>query len=354
MWKHNQDFLFRPMKYIILSISFFILFSCSEEDKKIKKNEIKETKSVAIVPLNTDEKLEDLNLKIRANINNKDLYLERADYFLENEDTKSAMQDINRAFKLDTLYLPTLLKQADFLAKSGKLVLSKAILDKADVLNPKNSLVQTGYSKLYLIGRSNEKSTQYADLAVKYDIYNAEAYYLKGYNFLEVGDTNKAISSYRTAVEQNPDYFDAYLELGLIFSSMDDPIALDYYRNALEIRPTEKRVLYSKGMFEQEHEMYNEAMATYTNALKFNPDFKEAQYNLGFVHLFYLKLYRQSQQYFTEAIKIDPRYVEAYYNRGYAFELLGDVNNAAKDYRKALEINPSYTMAAKGLSRLNN
>jgi len=31
---------------------------------------------------------------------------------------------------------------------------------------------------------------------------------------------------------------------------------------------------------------------------------------------------------------------------------MGDVNNAAKDYRKALEIQPDYDLAAKGLSRV--
>ena len=282
------------------------------------------------------------------------MYLARADYFLEEQNPKEAMQDINRAFRIDTAYLPTLLKQADFLTKSGKLELSLNVIDKANQLHRNSSVVQVAYSQLYLVARNNEKSLSYADLAIKYDMYNAEAYYLKGFNFLEIGDTAKAISSYRTAVEQDPDYFEAFLELGLIFSQKNDPLALEYFNNALEIQPTEKRALYSKGMYEQEHEMYNEAMLTYTAAIKSNPDFREAHYNLGYIHLFYLKLYRQSQQYFTDAIEVDPRYKEAYYNRGYAFEMLGDINNAAKDYRKALEIDPSYDYAAKGLSRLNN
>ncbi len=302
----------------------------------------------------SDSTLNTLNDKIRADVNNKDLYLERADFYLENQNAKEAMQDINRAFRIDTMYLPTILKQADFLTKSGKLELSLNVLDRANKIYPENSDIQVAYSQLYLVARNNTKSISYADLAIKYNMYNAEAYYLKGFNFLEIGDTAKSISSYQTAVEQDPNYFDAYLELGLIYSELNNPIALEYFKNALEINPNERRVLYSKGMYEQEHEMYNEAMQTYTSAIKNHPDFREAHYNMGYVHLFYLKLYRQSQQYFTDAIAVDPRYKEAYYNRGYAFEMLGDINNAAKDYRKALEIDPSYDYAAQGLSRLNN
>jgi len=334
------------------------LLACQPKDET--KNNTDETLTevdnteVETSVLQEDSILSRLNEKIRADISNKDLYLARADYFLENQSPKEAMLDINRAFRIDTTYLPTLLKQADFLTKSGKLEVSLSILEKANYLYPEKSAIQVAYSQLYLVARNNTKSLSYADLAIKYDMYNAEAYYLKGFNFLENGDTAKAISSYRTAIEQDPEYFEVYLELGLVFSAKHDPLALEYFNNALEIKPNDQRALYSKGMFEQEHEMYNEAMQTYTSAIKSNPNFREAHYNLGYIHLFYLKLYRESQQYFTDAIEVDPRYKEAYYNRGYAFEMLGDINNAAKDYRKALEIDPSYDYAAKGLSRLNN
>lgn len=344
----------RTLFYIAIAASIFACQSKAEtKNEQEKVITEKDNTQVESKLTKSDSAFSAINEKIRADVNNKDLYLERADLYLEIQDAKEAMRDINRAFRIDTLYLPTLLKQANFLTKSGKLEISQNVLDRANKYYPENSDVHVAYSQLYLVARNNPRSISYADLAIKYNMYNAEAYYLKGFNFLEIGDTARAISSYQTAVEQDPDYFDAYLELGLIYSEQDNPLALEYFNNALEVKPNERRVLYSKGMYEQEHELYNEAMQTYTTAIKFHPDFREAHYNMGYVHLFYLKLYRQSQQYFTDAIAVDPRYKEACYNRGYAFEMLGDVNNAAKDYRKALEIDPSYDYAAKGLSRLN-
>lgn len=342
------------MKYIYITLLSLLVWACESPNKQETTATEVETQKEPESISKEDSLLNSINQKIRNDIGNKDLYLKRADYFLDLDDQQSALEDINRAFKLDTTYLPTLLKQANFLAKNGKLELSERILNKANRLYPENSEVHTQYSTIYLIGKSNKKSLKHADLAVKYDIYNAEAYYLKGYNFLEMGDTAKAISSYRTAVEQDPDFFKAYLELGYVFSAQNDPIALDYYNNALEIRPYDKSVLYSKGMYEQEHEMYNEAMKSYTKAIKKYPNFKEAHHNLGYVHMYYLKLYKESIPHFTDAIKVDNRYFQAYYNRGYAFELMGDINNAAKDYRKALEILPTYDLAAQGLSRVQN
>lgn len=344
----------RTLFYFLLITGLFACQPKAEtKNEKTKPITEKDNTKVDVKTGEVDSVLNSLNEKIRADVNNKDLYLERADYYLTKQSAKEAMQDINRAFRIDTNYLPTILKQADFLTKSGKLELSLKVIDRANSIYPENSKIQVAYSQLYLVARNNTKSISYADLAIKYNLYNAEAYYIKGFNFLEMGDTSKAISSYQTAVEQDPEYFDAYLELGLIYSSKNDPIALDYFSNAMEINPTERRVLYSKGMFEQENEMYNEAMQTYTTAIKTHPDFREPHYNMGYIHLFYLKLYRESQQYFTAALEIDPRYKEAYYNRGYAFEMLGDIGNAAKDYRKALEIDPSYEFAANGLTRVN-
>lgn len=344
------------MKNTFFLLLIAVLWSCDEtknpeRDSTTVKTSTSEQKATETV-LKEDSLLTSLNKKIRADINNKDFYLQRAQYFQDIGAEKEAMGDIGRAFTIDSVYLPTLLMQADFLATKGRLEGSENILHKANRLYPQNSEIHAKYSKVYLIGKDNTKSLKFADLAIKYDIYNEEAYYLKGFNFYELGDTTKAISSYRTAIEQNPDYFEPYLQLGLIFSKQSNPLALEYFSNALEVKQNDKITLYSKGMYEQEHEMFNEALTTYQQAVDAYPDFKEAYYNTGYIHLFYLKLFRESQTYFTEAIKIDDRYIQAYYNRGYAFELLGDLGNAEKDYRYALSLDPTYDLAAEGLSRL--
>ena len=343
------------MRHIFLFlISTLILSSCSrQEENKAEEEKIKESNPKQVLSETPeDSNLIRLNEAIRNNINKPELYVKRSKIYDSIGDSQSAVEDLDRAYRLDSTNINTLLAQSKFLANKGKVVISLNILEKAKQLYPEDARIYIQFSELYLMGRNNERSLKNADLAIKYDKYNAEAYYLKGYNFLELGDTTKAISSYRTAVEQNPEFLEAYLELGLIFSAKDDPIAIQYYNNALEVNPTEKRALYSKGMFEQEHELYNEAIQSYYKATKAHPNFKEAYYNLGYVHMYYLQLYREALPYFTDAVEIDPSYYQAYYNRGYTFELMGDINNAAKDYRKALSIKPDYDLAAKGLSRV--
>ena len=98
--------------------------------------------------------------------------------------------------------------------------------------------------------------------------------------------------------------------------------------------------------------MYNEALITYSKLLNIDPNYKEAHFNMGFVNMFYLKEYKQGAVHFSNAVRVAPDYYQAYYNRGYCYELLGDIQRALIDYNNALEIEPTYTLAAKGKERV--
>jgi len=335
----------------------FIFIACNPNEKNaettVKSEENTTKKQVENSTTSTESiSLLKLNQAIVKDANNQDLYLERAKLHESLGNDQAAFEDINRAFLIDSTYLETILAQADFVGKRGQLELGMNILNKGEALYPEAANLYTKKAELFLIGRNFSEALKHADFAVKFDPYLAHAYYLKGFCFLEMGDTAKAISSHQTAVEQDPEYLESYLELGYIFSLKDDPLSLAYYQNALEVEPDNKRVLYSKGMYEQEHELYNEALESYHKAIAVDSSFKEAYFNLGFVHMFYLELYSESLKYFSKAMEIDPNYYQAFYNRGYAFELMGDIKNAETDYRQALKIKSDYDLAANGLSRV--
>ena len=241
---------------IIICLSVFI-FACSDAQKKSNANASSEQTSNQSNDSQEDDALFiEINEAIRADVNNASLYLDRSDLYLSINDYDAARADIDRAFLIDSNRIETRLGFAAYLIKQGKMADALNQLKVGIVLDPNNSNVYVLLSELYLIARNNEESLKYADLAVKYDMFNAKAYYFKGFNFIEMGDTVRAISSYQTAIEQDPDYFEAYLELGLIHASMKDVLAIDYYNNALKIQPENRDVLYSKGMFEQENGLY--------------------------------------------------------------------------------------------------
>jgi len=53
---------------------------------------------------------------------------------------------------------------------------------------------------------------------------------------------------------------------------------------------------------------------------------------------------------FSKAIEINSNYADAYHNRGSAYQSKGDIENAINDYRKAIEINPNIWQSSQNLA----
>ena len=236
---------------------------------------------------------------------------------------------------------------------TGKIAASRSVLEKALSLNNEDTEVLLKLGELYLYVKDYKRTTEYIKQALEIDKVNPKIYFLRGYIKMETGDTLNAISDFQIAVDQDQEFYEAYIQLGILFALQKNQIAVDYYNNALNIEPNSIEAYYNLAMFYQNTDEYNKALETYTTILAIDPNFKYAYYNMGFVQLEYLGVYNVAIQSFTNAIKCDPEYAEAYFNRGLAFETLGDVMNARMDYEKSLQISKNYQKAIDGLNRLD-
>ncbi len=106
-------------------------------------------------------------------------------------------------------------------------------------------------------------------------------------------------------------------------------------------------------MFYQQNEEFDNAIRNYENLLTIYPDYIEAYYNLGYINLVYLKDFPLAIRYFSDAIDRNTKYVDAWFNRGYCYELSNNYTEARKDYKKCLQLDPTYDRAIEGLNRLD-
>ena len=166
------------------------------------------------------------------------------------------------------------------------------------------------------------------------------------------GDTAKAVSTFQTCVEQNPDHYNGFIQLGLIYASINDDIAIAYYNNALQIYPLSTEALYNMALYYQNTERIALADKTYDKIIETNPEYFIAYYNKAFLRLVYSTDYDSAIYFFDKTLDYDETYFEAFYNKGYAYELKGDNKNAAAGYKSALALKPDFTLAAKGLNRV--
>lgn len=334
----------------ILTLSFLaaLLISCGggKTDTDVLETPITDTTESEKVA-----EFRAINDLLKQDINNTSLYLKRSKLYLKYGDLSLAVDDIDRALKIDSTQPEYYLLKAELLKNQDKLIESKEVLDQCMLLDNDNVPARIELGWLALIARDYKQAIKYADAALKIDVYNAEAYYLKGMVFEEQKDTTLAISSYKTAIEQENDFYNGYVHLGLLHFYIDLDLAKGYLKNALRLQPESLEALYAYAMCCQHNEEYNEAIETYHEILKIE-EYREPYFNLGYIHQVYLKVYDVAIDYYTKALAVEPKYLEAYYNRGLCYEETKQYKLAEEDLRQALKLNPQYTEAAIALERV--
>lgn len=296
--------------------------------------------------------LYNLDLLIRENPDNPEYYFQRAKYHLEEENVYSGSADILKAIQLDSLNADyyVVLSQFNFLLK--KVAETKANLETAMRLDPENVDARLRYAEFQLYLKDYPKVFENVNTALRLDKYSAKGYFIKGMAYLEMLDTNLAISSFQTTVEIDPEYYHAFMQLGILNAARKNELCVSYYNNAIKVNPGMPEAYYGLGYYYQETGRYNEALSTYDAMLKIAPDNAAAWYNKGFIQLLYTNNPDGAITCFSQAITYEPRYADAYYNRGYAYELKKNKEAAEKDYRNALNIDPENQLAKSGLKRL--
>ena len=329
--------------YLLLLLAL-IVFSCdqisSPQDNNMQASDT------------TLSDLDQLTARIMQDSTNAALYQERAMIYLARQNENLALRDVNMAIQLDPGNSGYMLTLSDIYMSMGLLENCMESLKRVIVLDPENPESFLKLAELNLILRKYKEAINNANQAIALDKRDPLPYFIKAYTFAEAGDTNNAIKNYLEAVNRDQNYYDAYIQLGLIYSTANNDLAIDYFNNALNIDPNSVEALYALAMYYQQTENADLAIATYNKLLLIDQESVYGHYNLGYVHLVLLGDVEQAITYFAKAAELNPQYYEAIYNQAYCYELSGDYVKARKLYNKVLEIEVNYDKAIEGLNRI--
>jgi tetratricopeptide (TPR) repeat protein len=170
-------------------------------------------------------------------------------------------------------------------------------------------------------------------------------WFLRGNDWYENGDPDRAIADYNRAIEINPNFADVYNNRGLAWDIKGDyDRAIADYSKAIEIDPRFSDPYNNRGIVWDIKGDYDRAIADYNKALELYPHFAGAYYNRG--NVWYMKgdPDRAIADY-DKALEIDPRFSVAYNNRGDAWGKKGDYAQAIADYDRALAADPRFVVA---------
>ena len=337
------------IKFIFFLLGIITLVSCSPketaEEVVIKKNDS------LLDKINSPE-LKAINEVLLKDADNDSLYNQRARIYISLKQFVEAMGDVTRALKIDSTNAKYYVTLADVYFATNKTRFSKEILEKTVKKFPENTEALLKLAELFYLVRQFENALTNINKALKIDENMANAYYLKGSVFKEMGDTSRAISSLQTAIEQDIKFFDAFLDIGILYASRKNPLAFEYYDNALRLKPNNENVLFAKARLLQDLNKTEEAIVAYKAILLINKNNEDVLYNLGAISFGKKKNVNEAIDYFSKAIAVNPQFIEAYFARGVCFEGLKDIDNAKADYNMCLQITNNYEPAIAALNNL--
>jgi tetratricopeptide (TPR) repeat protein len=137
----------------------------------------------------------------------------------------------------------------------------------------------------------------------------------------------------------------AYYEEGNAFYSKGQyQEALLSYNEALRLDPDYTVVHSNKGVVLYDLGQYQEALLSFNEALRLNPQMAFAHKNKGDA-LYNLCQYQEALQSFNEALMLDPKMAEAHCGKGNALYFLGQYQEALLSCNEALRLNPKMAFA---------
>jgi tetratricopeptide (TPR) repeat protein len=329
------------------TICIVITLCCSSchfisTENKDKKSEQK---------INNPELLEISNL-VKEKPKDAALYFKRSVIYRQLKQDSLAMNDIKKAIALDSTKAYYYSALGDLLFDHKDVSGSLIYIQKAVALDPDDEVAHLKMARVFLFSEEYPKSFVEINTVLRKNVYNPEAYFLKGMCYKYMKDTLKAISSFQTAVQTEPRYAEAHLQLAQIFEMQKNPLALNYFENAYKADTSDLEPLYSKAMYWQNQMNYAEAKKIFSRMVLLDRNYPKSYYNVGWM-LMQEDSTEKAIRQFTMAIGVQPDYVAAYYNRGICQEIIQQFDFAKSDYEQALSFKADFADAKKALNRVN-
>ncbi|MEK7433935.1 MAG: tetratricopeptide repeat protein, partial [Cyanobacteriota bacterium] len=140
----------------------------------------------------------------------------------------------------------------------------------------------------------------------------------------------KAIEFYNKSISINPNFYNAYNNLGNVYKAKEEyDKAIEYHKKALELSPNSYISYNGLGNVYYSKKEYDKAIEYHKKALELSPDNYLFYNNLGDVYKA-KKEYDKAIEFYNKSISINP-------NFEYTYNGLGDVYYSKKEYDKAIE-----------------
>ncbi|MBC2710273.1 MAG: tetratricopeptide repeat protein [Desulfosarcina sp.] len=210
-----------------------------------------------------------------------------------------------------------------------------------------NQFLQTGIDQ-YLNKDYTEaaKSFEAAVSLAPNSAYNVDSAKYLVQSYLKLEEKDKAIDTYKAAIQRNPDRDDLRTSLGqLYYSEGRYEEATEQYRGAVQVNPSATN-RYSFGEALLKVENYSEAEYQFREVKRLEPQSHVGDYGMG-------KMYAQTEdfdkaiEYFENALDLEPTFYDALAEIGYTYADMGEIDKAREVEAKLEEADKDLSLTLK-------
>ncbi len=230
-----------------------------------------------------------------------------------------------------------------YLSKSDK-IHAVAAFKLAEELNPENPYYNNSLAYAYVKAELYDDAIEYYQRAIKLNPdseWTSIVCHALGAIYAEIKENYQAAeATFNAGMVLDPNNVDIQLSLGDLFMAQGDlDKAIKTYCDAIAVDPLNFMTYAKTGLALWEKDYLEEAIVAFHKSIELNADFEIAQNNLGVVYLDGIGDPKTSLEYFKKAIDINPNYTLAYFNLARAYQAIGDKAHAAEYYQMTMDLN---------------
>jgi tetratricopeptide (TPR) repeat protein len=326
------------IQLLILLGSLFII-SCGGESKKTTSK------------TTGDNQVDEITKQLLTSPDDVNLLYQRASIYYEKDEYEASILDLERAMHIDSLRPEIYHLLADNYLDYYRSREALDMMEKVVRLFPERIPSLLKLSEMQMILNQYENSIFTINEVLRLSPQNNEAFFMLGMNFRAMGDIDRAINSFQTAVENDPEMVDAWIILGELHEKKGTGDAIKYYNNAINVAPDKPEVLHSKAFYLQNHGDIPGALDLYREINLMSPTYADAYLNAGIIYMELDSLDLAFEQMNLLA-GVQPQNPFAYYYRGLIHNAYGNYEAAAIDLQNSLNISPDFKVAEELLKEV--
>jgi tetratricopeptide (TPR) repeat protein len=295
--------------------------------------------------------VKELSKQIEREPSNAELYYQRSVIYFNESFLDRSLGDIEQAIAYDPQNALYPYFKGRILYSMNQTLKSADAYQQAIMLKPDYEEAKLKLAELYYVVKEHSKSMNLLNTIISVEPSNASAWFFKGMNLREMKDTARAVEAFQQAFDNDNQFYDAVMQLGLIYAARNNKLAVEYYNTAIRIRPKSDEAYFARGVYYQNNKRYKEALADYRKTVTFNSSHDNAYYNVGYIN-FETGHYKEALKNWNICIQMNNSNVKAYYMRGLVHEMEKDYAEAKLNYEYALQLDPDFELAQAGLKRI--